>query len=279
VDAQQAFDPEVPSIARTYDYLLGGKDNFPADRQIGDIFFNRFPGAVQIAVDNRACLVRAVSLMAGQYGVDQFIDLGSGLPTASNVHQVAQRVNPATRVAYVDNDPIVLAHGRALLAENEYTTVIQADLRQPEQILGDPEVQDMIDFDRPIGIIASAILHHFLDEENPAEAIREFRDVLPAGSFLFVSHFRTLADAKSRELEAVMLEAFGRGVWRTTKEVAGYFGDMTLLDPGVVECALWRPTAPVDPASLTDWQRLIVAGLGVKPPALLLPVSRESRTG
>jgi SAM-dependent methyltransferase len=264
VDAQQAFDPEVPSIARTYDYLLGGKDNFPADRQIGDIFFNRFPGAVQIAVDNRACLVRAVSLMADEYGIDQFIDLGSGLPTADNVHQVAQRVDPNARVVYVDNDPIVLAHGRALLAENENTTVIQADLRRPDQILGQSEVQDMINFDRPIGIIASAILHHFLDEENPAEAIREFRDVLSAGSFLFVSHFRTVGDEKSGELEAVMLEAFGRGAWRTTEQIAGYFGDMTVLDPGVVECALWRPAAAVDPASLTDWQRLIAAGLGYK---------------
>ncbi len=265
MDAQQAFDPEVPSIARTYDYLLGGKDNFAADREIGDIFFNRFPGAVQIAVDNRACLVRAVSLMSGQYGIDQFIDLGSGLPTANNVHQVAQRTRPGTKVVYVDNDPIVLAHGRALLAENDYTTVVQADLRQPDQILSQPEVQDMIDFDRPIGIIASAILHHFLDEENPDEAIRQFRDVVPAGSFLFVSHFRTLGDENSQELESVMQEAFGRGAWRTTEQIARYFGDMTLLDPGVVECALWRPNTPVDPAALTDWQRLIVAGLGVKP--------------
>src|SRR5712664_4145039 len=110
---QPSFDPEVPSIARTYDYLLGGKDNFPADREIGEIFFTQFPGAVAIALDNRGCLVRAVGYIADELGIDQFLDLGSGLPTADNVHEVAQRANPAARVVYVDNDPVVLAHGRA----------------------------------------------------------------------------------------------------------------------------------------------------------------------
>jgi hypothetical protein len=264
VDPKQAFDPEVPSIARTYDYLLGGKDNFPADRSIGDIFKDRFPGAVQIALDNRACLVRAVSLMAGTLGIDQFIDLGSGLPTADNVHQVAQRENPSAAVVYVDNDPIVLAHGRALLAETPRSTVLQADLRRPADILGHPDVQDMVDFDRPVGIIASAILHHFRDDESPDDAIAEFRDAVSPGSYLFVSHFRTLGDAKSRDLEAIMMEAFGRGAFRTVEQIATYFGGMTLLPPGITECALWRPDAPVDVASLTDFQRLIVAGLAVK---------------
>jgi S-adenosyl methyltransferase len=133
-----SFNPEVPNIARTYDYLLGGKDNYPADREIGDIFIGKFPGAVQIALDNRACLVRAVTRMAAELGISQFIDLGSGLPTADNVHQVARRADPGARVAYVDNDPIVLAHGRAMLAEDEFTAVVNADIRQPEQILSDP---------------------------------------------------------------------------------------------------------------------------------------------
>jgi S-adenosyl methyltransferase len=264
VDPKQAFDPEVPSIARTYDYLLGGKDNFPADRSIGDIFMNRFPGAVQIALDNRACLVRAVTLMAGSLGIDQFIDLGSGLPTADNVHQVAERANPSASVVYVDNDPIVLAHGRALLSEKARSTVLRADLRRPADILGHPDVQKMIDFDRPVGIIASAILHHFRDDEGPDDAIAEFRDMVSPGSYLFVSHFRTFGDPKSRDLEAIMMEAFGRGTFRTVEQIAGYFGDMTLVPPGITDCALWRPAGPVDTASLSDFQRLIVAGLGVK---------------
>ena len=133
------FDPNTPSVARTYDYLLGGKDNYPVDREVGEIFVQKFPGAVRIAQDNRACLVRAVTYIASELGVDQFIDLGSGLPTADNVHQVAQRVNPGARIAYVDNDPIVLAHGRAMLEENDNTKVVAADIRHPAQILDDPD--------------------------------------------------------------------------------------------------------------------------------------------
>jgi SAM-dependent methyltransferase len=256
------FDPEVPSIARTYDYVLGGKDNFPVDRGIGDIFINKFPGAVQIALDNRACLVRAVSYMAGSLGIDQFLDLGSGLPTASNVHQVAQRINPLARVAYVDNDPQVLAHGRALLAENASTLVIAADIRQPRQILTDHEVLDLIDFGRPVGIIASAVLHHILDDECPLDVIRTVRDAVPAGSYLFISHFRTTGDTESTELEEVMREAFGRGQWRTVEQITEYFGDMTLVEPGVAPCALWHPES--EPGPLTPWQQLIAAGLAGK---------------
>ena len=258
------FDPQVPSIARTYDYLLGGKDHYPADREIGEIFFQQFPGAVKIALDNRACLVRAVDYMARQLGIGQFLDLGSGLPTVDNVHQVAQRVNPLARVVYVDNDPIVLAHGRALLEENEFTTVISADMRQPEEILKHAEVRGLIDFTQPVAVIASAILHHILDEEDPMGVMGTLWDAVPAGSCLFISHFRTLGDPESAALEEVMLEAFGRGQWRTDEQITEYFGGMKLLPPGVVECARWRPTKP--PGKLTPYQRLIVAGLAQTPP-------------
>lgn len=256
------FDPEIPSIARTYDYLLGGKDNYPADREVGEIFIQQFPGAVRIALDNRACLVRAVDFMTRQLGIDQFIDLGSGLPTADNVHQVAQRANPGARVVYADNDPIVLAHGRALLEENDHTTVLRADIRRPEQVLDAAETKSMIDFGRPVGIIASAILHHLTNDEDPLGVIRTFRDAVPAGSCLFISHFRTLGDPDSAALEEVMIEAFGRGTWRTDAQIAGYFDGAGLLAPGIVPCAEWRP--PADPGELTVYQRLIVAGLGAK---------------
>ena len=262
MEPKPSFHPEIPSIARTYDYLLGGKDNYPADREIGEIFIKKFPGAVQIALDNRACLVRAVTFIAGELGIGQFIDLGSGLPTADNVHQVAQRANPAARVAYIDNDPIVLAHGRAMLAEDEQTIVVRADIRQPAQILADPVIRGLIDFGRPVAVIASAVLHHLRDEEDPRGAIRAMRDAVPAGSCLFVSHFRTLGDPDSAALETVMLEAFGRGQWRTSEQVGEFFGDMTLVEPGIAACAQWRPDA--DPGDLTPYQRLIVAGVGVK---------------
>jgi hypothetical protein len=262
MEAKPTFNPGVPSIARTYDYLLGGKDNYPADREIGEIFIKKFPGAVQIALDNRACLVRAVTYIAGQLGISQFIDLGSGLPTADNVHQVAQRADPGARVVYVDNDPIVLAHGRAMLAEDDQTVVVRADIRQPAQILSDPVVRSLIDFGRPVAVIASAVLHHLLDEEDPLGAIRAMCAATPAGSCLFVSHFRTLGDPDSAALEAVMLEAFGRGVWRGSDQIGQFFGDMQLVPPGIVPCALWRQDP--DPGDLTPYQQLIVAGVGRK---------------
>lgn len=256
------FDPEIPSIARTYDYLLGGKDHYPADREVGEIFIQRFPGAVQIALDNRGCLVRAVDYMTSKLGIGQFLDLGSGLPTADNVHQVAERANSEVRVVYVDNDPIVLAHGRALLAENDRTTVLSADIRQPEQVLDAAETKSLIDFDQPVGIIASAILHHLTNEEDPLGVIQTFRDAVPAGSCLFVSHFRTLGDPDSAALEEVMIEAFGRGTWRTDAEIAAYFEGTELVPPGLVTCAEWKPRKKPD--ELTMYQRLIVAGLGAK---------------
>ena len=259
---EPVFDPNTPSVARTYDYLLGGKDHYPVDREVGEIFVQKFPGAVQIALDNRACLVRAVALIARELGIGQFVDLGSGLPTADNVHQVAQRINPDARVAYVDNDPIVLAHGRAMLEENENTRVIEADIRHPAQVLADPDLLGLIDLNRPVAVIASAILHHLLDEDDPLGVIRAFSAVTPPGSCLFVSHFRTLADPDSAALEAVMLKAFGRGVWRTGEQIAEYFEGMRLIEPGIVACARWRPAG--DPGELTTYQHLVAAGLGVR---------------
>jgi SAM-dependent methyltransferase len=257
------FDPEMPSIARVYDYLLGGKDNFPADREVGDIFIRQFPGAVAIAVDNRACLIRAVHFIAAELGIGQFIDLGSGLPTADNVHQVAQRANPAARVAYVDNDPSVLAHGRALLAEDDQTAVVQADITDPPAVLATPEIRGLLDLSRPVGIVASAILHHVTDAEDPVSVITAVKEAISPGSVLFISHFRTLGDPDSAAMESVLKEAFGRGAWRTDAQIAEYFAGTDLVEPGIVPCAQWHPDC--DPGELTDYQRLIVAGLAVKP--------------
>ncbi len=259
------FDPEVPSIARTYDYLLGGKDNFPADRELGDVFFRDYPGAVAIALDNRACLVRAVRYIADELGITQFLDLGSGLPTADNVHQVAQRVSPAARVAYVDIDPVVLVHGRALLEEDDQTIVVRGNITAPSSLLATPEIRALLDFSRPIAIIASAVLHHLNDNEDPHAVIGQFRDAVPAGSCLFVSHFRSLDDPESSAFEAVLKESLGRGTWRTDEQIASYFDGMTLIEPGIVACAAWHPgSVESEPGELTHFQRLIVAGLGRK---------------
>jgi hypothetical protein len=260
----QGIDVTVPSIARTYDYWLGGKDNFAADRQIGDQILAALPGARVLAVDNRATLVRAVhELVTGQQ-IKQFIDLGSGLPTAENVHQVAQRHDPGVKVVYVDNDPIVLAHGRALLQENENTVVLQADLRNGQEIYDNPATEALIDFDQPVAVMFSAILHHLNDDEDPDALVRFWIDRVPSGSFVFITHFRSLNDPKSAEIEEVVQATFGRGRWRTDDEIRDLFGGLDLLEPGIVPAAEWHPDGPLD-EELSDWQRLIVAGLAIKP--------------
>ncbi|MFF4650487.1 SAM-dependent methyltransferase [Streptomyces sp. NPDC001380] len=265
-------DQTRPSIARVYDYLLGGKDNYAADRAVGDHFKVNLPGSVAIAHTNRAALTRAVRDIAAHTGIRQFLDMGSGLPTADNVHQVAQRHAPGSRVVYVDIDPIVLAHGRALLEENELTRVIQADVRDPEAIRHHPDTTALIDFDQPVAVILSAILHHVNDDEDPGAIVRYWRDQVPSGSHVFISHFRSGANAETAEAEAKLQETFGRGRWRTDDELRALFDGLELLEPGVVTCASWRPD-PEDGMSRIGeeqrepgvWEQLIAAGLGRKP--------------
>jgi SAM-dependent methyltransferase len=257
------FDTTKPSIARTYDYLLGGKDNFAVDRAFGDRFINELPGSRVIAYDNRGALTRAVREIVTKTPVRQFIDLGSGLPTADNVHQVAQRHAPDAKVVYVDNDPIVLAHGRALLAENDNTTVIHADLREPKAIIEHPDTVRLIDFGQPVGVIFSATLHHVNDDEDPAGIVAFWKDRIAAGSHVFVSHFRSENDPRSQELEQVLQGSLGRGRWRTDDQILALFGEgFTVLEPGLVAAAQWRNED--EPDDLTDYQRLIAAVLAVK---------------
>ncbi|MFF1817255.1 SAM-dependent methyltransferase [Kribbella sp. NPDC058245] len=256
------FDITKPSIARTYDYLLGGKDNFAVDRAFGDKFIKELPGSLDIPRDNRGVLIRAVRELVTNTPVRQFIDLGSGLPSSDNVHQVAQRFDPDAKVVYVDNDPIVLAHGRAMLAENENTIVIQADLREPKAIY-DQVAGELIDFAQPVAIIFSATLHHVNDDEDPAGLVRFWHDRIVSGSYLFVSHFRSENDPRSQELEQVLQGSLGRGRWRTDEEIRALLGEgFTIEEPGLVPAALWRnPDAPED---LGDYQRLIAALLAIK---------------
>jgi hypothetical protein len=171
----------VPNPARIYDYFLGGKDNFPADREVADQVVAIAPVARDIVEDNRAFLRRAVRLLAREAGVRQFIDLGSGLPTQGNVHEIAQAVAPDARVVYVDNDAMVVTHSRALLA-GDNTVAIEADLRDPDSVMGHPEVRELIDFDQPIALLLMAILHFIPDDEDPYGIVARFRDTLPAGS-------------------------------------------------------------------------------------------------
>ncbi|MFD8236199.1 SAM-dependent methyltransferase [Streptomyces sp. NPDC059696] len=265
-----SIDPAKPSIARVYDYLLGGKDNYAVDREIGDVFKRDLPGSVAIAYANRAALTRAVGQIAKTTGIRQFIDLGSGLPTADNVHQVAQRHAPESRVVYVDTDDQVLVHGRALLEDNDRTRVIGVDVRDPEGIRSHPATREIIDFERPVAVILSAILHHVNDEEDPAGIVRHWRDHVPSGSYFFISHFRSGDNPETEEAEKVLQRTFGRGRWRTDAEIAALLDGLEILDPGIVPAPLWRPDETDNPWSggegreLTVWEHLIVAGLARK---------------
>nr|WP_168723515.1 SAM-dependent methyltransferase [Streptomyces sp. SAT1] len=265
-----SIDHTRPSIARVYDYLLGGKDNYAVDREIGDVFKRDLPGSVAIAFANRSALTRAVAEIATTTGIRQFIDLGSGLPTADNVHQVAQRHAPESRIVYVDIDPQVLVHGRALLEQNRWTRVIAADVRDPEGIRTHPDTRELIDFERPVAVMFSAILHHVNDEEDPAAIVRYWRDQVPSGSYFFMSHFRSGHNAETEEAERVLQQTFGRGRWRTDEEIAALLDGLEILDPGIVPAPLWHPDQVANPwgdgapRELTVWERLIAAGLARK---------------
>ncbi|MEU7689196.1 SAM-dependent methyltransferase [Microbispora hainanensis] len=246
----QAFariDTSKPSIARVYDFFLGGKDNYAIDRQVGEATLRIAPDAPAAGRSNRAFLRRVVHHLAAEAGIRQFLDIGSGLPTQGNVHEVAQKVAPEARVVYVDNDPIVLLHGRALLATNGSTTVVEADIRDPESILGHPGVRALIDFDQPVALLLFAILHHVNDHEDPQGIAARFREALPSGSYLALSHFHnpgpSMPDvsAQATTAEKLFNENLGTGRWRTREEILAYFGDLPLLEPGLVPLPEWRP--------------------------------------
>jgi O-methyltransferase involved in polyketide biosynthesis len=268
---RSSINSTEPSIARVYDYLLGGKDNYAVDRAVGDVFKRDLPGSVAIAFANRAALTRAVREIVTTTGIRQFIDLGSGLPTADNVHQVAQRYAPESQVVYVDTDPQVLVHGRALLEENDRTRVVPVDVRDPEGVRTHPDTQALIDFDRPVAVMFSAVLHHVNDEEGPGDIVRYWRDHVPSGSHFFVSHFRSGHNPETAKAEKVLQGTFGRGRWRTDEEIESLLGGLEILAPGVVPASLWRPDEGDGPWSgdgereLTVWERLIAAGLARKP--------------
>jgi len=173
------FDASKPHISRVYDYLLGGKDNFAADRAVADQIIAQLP-AVQVGVRaQRDLLGRVVRYLVGEAGLRQLLDIGSGLPTAENVHEIAHTIDPATRVVYLDNDPVVLAHARALLADDKVTFAVDGDLRDPAGLLAHPEVREYLDWDQPIGLLLCGILHYILDEENPAQVVETLYRALP----------------------------------------------------------------------------------------------------
>ena len=256
------IDIRKPSAARVYDAILGGKDNFPWDRTVAAQVIAAFPQAATSAVLNRQVLERSVRYLHDQ-GVDQFLDLGSGLPTARNTHEIARELNPRALVAYVDNDPIVLTHARAQLAEDAATTVVTADVRYPDTILNSPAITAFLDFSRPIGLVLNGVVHHLNDDEDPHGVVTKLTSALAPGSYLQLTHFSTAAPAAAA-LERVLMRSIGSGRMRSAGEITAFFDGLELVDPGVVFLPEWRPDRPVA-YPLEIGGQLILGGMARKP--------------
>jgi hypothetical protein len=238
----------VAHPARIYDYYLGGKDNFRADRETAELALAATPSVREMARENRAFLQRAVRFLAGEAGIRQFLDIGTGLPTQGNVHEIVQSIDPETRVVYVDNDPIVLAHSRALL-DAPNTAVVMGDLREPEEILRSPDVIKLIDFDQPMAILLVAVLHFIGDREQPGAITATLRDAMAPGSYLVISHGSTDVEGASPEVAGKVVRAYQRSTapvsLRSREEIASFFGDFELAEPGLEHVQRWRPDGPV----------------------------------
>jgi SAM-dependent methyltransferase len=241
--AASEIDTSKPHPARMYDAYLGGNDNYPVDREAVREIVRLYPEVRSIALANRAFLQRAVRFLAGEAGIRQFLDIGTGIPSAGNVHEVAGRAAPGARVVYVDNDPIVHVHANALLTGTGTTSIVLADLRDPGAILAHPEVRKLIDFAEPVALLLVAILHFIKDEEDPAGIVATLRDALAPGSYLVLSHgtpdFHPPGEAS--RAAAAYKNATAPLVSRPLKEVSALFDGFEVLEPGVVQAPLWRP--------------------------------------
>ena len=252
--------------ARVYDYFLGGKDNFAADRALGDALTVQIPSAPYSARANRAFLGRAVRYLVNERGIRQFLDIGTGIPSAGNTHEVAQALAPDTRALYVDNDPIVLAHARALMSSHPAgaTAFIQADAREPGKILADPALRETLDLAEPVALMLLSILPFFRDNEDPQGIVSTLLDALPSGSYLTISHI-TADFIKPEQAANAVAAGQHRGVTyvpRTQAEIAAFFSGLDLVEPGVVPILAWHPDdgEPVDPHAASHY-----AGMARKP--------------
>jgi hypothetical protein len=242
------IDTHVAHIARVYDYWLGGKDNFAVDREIGDKVLQIHPETVLSVQANRKFLARSVRQLAANEGVRQFLDIGTGLPSGNNTHEVAQAVRPEARVVYVDNDPIVLTHARALLTSSPEgaTAYLDADIKDTDEILAG--AARLLDFSQPVAIMLVAVLHMLRDEDDPQGIVDRFMAAVPAGSFLVISHLASDVQQEAmaemgRRLNQSMTQQF---TMRTRAQVTAFFDGFTLLDPGVVLTHQWRPDSEAD---------------------------------
>ena len=262
--ARTGIDTTVPHSARIWNYWLGGKDNFAVDRAAGDAWAATFPGVRDIARASRSFLTRSLHYLAAEAGIRQFLDIGTGLPAADNTHQVAQRVAPGARIVYVDNDPLVLAHARALLTSTPEgaTAYIHADLRDPDKILA--EAAEALDFTKPIALILSGVLGHIVDVGQARSIVRRLMGALPSGSYLSLNDGTSVVGGEQHEQATEDYNESGAlpYIQRTPEEIASFFDGLELVPPGVVSCPRWRPDpAPADSLAEVD----AFGGVGRKP--------------
>lgn len=258
------IDTGTPNVARIYDYLLGGKDNFAADRMAADQLVEVIPDAAGIARDNRSFLGRAVRYLAAEAGIRQFLDLGSGLPTQANVHELAQGVAADARVVYVDNDQVVASHGRAVLAFGDQVAMVLGDLIDPASILADPEVTGLLDFSQPVAVLCTSTLHFIEDEARPHQIIAAYRDRLAPGSYLVITHGTREGDPGGQDDKAagVYRQASSQLHTRPLPDVARFFNGFELVEPGLTWITQWRPEPGTEPAGRQHSMR---GAIGRKP--------------
>jgi O-methyltransferase involved in polyketide biosynthesis len=255
------IDTTVPHSARIYDYWLGGKDHYPVDREMGEQIRAVLPEIVEMARAQRAFLARVVTYLAGEVGIRQFLDIGTGLPTANNTHQVAQTVAPTSRIVYVDNDPLVLTHARALLRSSPEgaTDYIDADLREPDKIL--QGAARTLDFTRPVAIMLLGIVHHVTDTDQAHAVVNRLLDATPSGSHLVITHTTNVVTGEKMDEAVRQWNEAGSVpiVIRSPQELARFFGSLELLEPGVVAITQWRPDA-TDPSSKREMDEFCAVG-------------------
>ena len=243
--APENVDTTRPSVARVYDYYLGGSHNFESDRRFAARVLEVLPDMAAIVRQNRSFLRRAVQHLCAQ-GVDQFLDLGSGIPTAGNVHEVVEAASPGARILYVDHDPIAVAHSAALLAEDPNAQVLAADLSDVSQVLDAPLLHEHLDLSRPVAVLLVSVLHFVRDDRLPPRLTRAYMEAMVPGSYLVLSHGTVEDNTGASDAEAIYNQDRSPNAlrMRTPAEVEAMFGDLTLLDPGVVRIPLWRPESP-----------------------------------
>jgi hypothetical protein len=251
-------------MARVYDFFLGGAHNFPVDRQVAARVLQTSPHVGDAARVNRAFLRRAVLFMIDN-GIRQFLDIGSGIPTVGNVHEIAQGADPACRMVYVDKEAIAVEHSRILLRDNELVSVAQADLREPDDLLGRPELAEQLDFTRPIGLLTVSVWHFVSDAYDPAGLMARYRAALAPGSYVALSH--VTRDSITTEETSKVVDYLSTSISddifpRTRAQVMSLFTDLELVPPGVVASAAWRPSGPGDFSDQSDYNTITYAGVG-----------------